>query len=982
MTAATSATGLPRPNVPPEQAALWARELFGVEGPVRELGSQQDRNFLVESPAGRHLLKISNPAFARAEVQAQNAAMKHLAAAGLAVPAPVPSVHGEEIATVAVDGAGHCVRLLSFVDGTPLIENRYLPPPVVGDLGRLAGQVSAALAQLRHPGLDRGLQWDLRAGGDVVDSLLGCVREDRKRELVASAAARARAALEPLRAQLPVQAVHGDLTDDNVVCRPDGSGRPLATGIIDFGDTMYSWRVAELAVACTAVFHHEPDNPLAVLPLIEAFHRQVRLTEAELDALWPLIVLRGAVLVVSGEQQVAVDPGNGYAEAALAREWTIFETPAAYDWQAAAAGIRAALGLGGSRTTKPPAARSVLLPSLQQRKPAVLDFGWTSDSLTNGSWLGSPAEQAAEEARIVQAALASADAALARFGEARLTRSQTLSRTEPANLALALEVHLGVPSAVHAPFAGTITGTAPGLLMLEGADHTLFLAGISSTESLAPGAAVAAGRLLGTVTSALTVWLAAAGVRPAGSGEPPRFVRASEFPAFAALYQDPAPLLGAGVLPELPEEDAAAVLDRRNRSYAPLQGHYYAAPPRIERGWKEHLIDTQGRHYLDMVNNVTVLGHGHPAIAAAAERQWRMLNTNSRFHYGAVAELSERLLRTVPDSFDTVLLVNSGTEAVDLALRLAKAFTGREDVLCVQESYHGWSLAADAVSTSTSDNPRAEETRPAWVHVLDAPNSYRGTHRGAGAGEAYARDARAMLQSLADAGTPVGTYIAEPRNGNAGGIGLPPGYLPAVYDAVRRQGGVCISDEVQVGYGRQGFYFWGYQEHGVVPDIITVAKAMGNGHPLGAVITRRQIADALASQGSFFSSSGGSTLSSRIGAAVLEVLEAEGLQENAREVGSYLRAELEALADRQPLIGAVHGLGLYLGIEFVRDRSSLEAADTETAAICNRLRELGVIVQPTGDRQNVLKVKPPLCFTRDSARFFVDTLEEVLSNGW
>ncbi|MDF2499019.1 MAG: 4-aminobutyrate aminotransferase, partial [Arthrobacter koreensis] len=425
-----------------------------------------------------------------------------------------------------------------------------------------------------------------------------------------------------------------------------------------------------------------------------------------------------------------------------------------------------------------------------------------------------------------------------------------------------------------------------------------------------------------------------------------------------------------------------ALLERRTNAYDALQSHYYQAPPRIERGWKEHLISTSGRHYLDMVNNVTSLGHGHPVVAETAARQWRRLNTNSRFHYASVAELSERLLAKVPDSFDTVLLVNSGSEAVELALRLAKAFTGREDVLCVHESYHGWSLGADAVSTSVSDNPRALETRPDWVHIADAPNAYRGRHRGEGAGAAYAADVVRQLQRLHDAGTPVGTFIAEPRNGNAGAIGTPPGYLEQVYAAVRGQGGVNICDEVQMGYGRLGRHFWGFEEHGVVPDIITMAKAMGNGHPLGAVITRKEIAAALAGEGSFFSSGGGSTLSSRIGVTVLDVIEKEQLQENADAVGQLLSQGFRELMDRHALIGAVHGMGLYQGVEFVRDRQTLEPAPEETRAICERMLELGVIVLPTGDRQNILKVKPPLCFTEESARFFLAMLDRVLAEGW
>jgi 4-aminobutyrate aminotransferase-like enzyme len=488
---------------------------------------------------------------------------------------------------------------------------------------------------------------------------------------------------------------------------------------------------------------------------------------------------------------------------------------------------------------------------------------------------------------------------------------------------------------------------------------------------------VAAGDPLGTALGSVWIQVVVRG----GAAAPPRFVPAAELPAWAVRCPDPSPLLG--IAPAAAIESPADLLARRSRGYSALQSHYYADPPRIERGWREFLIDTEGRHLIDMVNNVSAVGHGHPRIAAAAADQWSMLNTNSRFHYGAVAELSERLLDTLPAPFDTVLLVNSGSEAVDLALRLARAFTGRDDVLVVRESYHGWTVASDAVSTSVSDNPLADATRPDWVHVVDAPNAYRGRYRGPEAGARYAADAVAEIDRLADVGRPLGAFLAEPRNGNAGAIEVPPGYLAAVHDAVRRRGGIWIDDEVQVGYGRQGDVFWGYQQHeGVLPDVITVAKAMGDGHPLGAVITRREIADALAEQGSFFSSAGGSTLSARIGCEVLAVLADERLQEHAQEVGDRLHRRLEALRQRHPVIGAVHGRGLYQGIELVRDRETLAPATAETARICDRMLELGVVVQPTGDRQNILKVKPPLCISERSADAFVDALDRVLTDGW
>ena len=207
-----------------------------------------------------------------------------------------------------------------------------------------------------------------------------------------------------------------------------------------------------------------------------------------------------------------------------------------------------------------------------------------------------------------------------------------------------------------------------------------------------------------------------------------------------------------------------------------MQEHYFAEPPQIERGWRQHLFDVDGRAYLDMLNNVSILGHGHPRLADAVERQWRRLNTNSRFHYRAVAEFSERLAALLPEPLDTVFLVNSGSEAVDLALRLAWANTGRRDVVAMREAYHGWTDATDAISTSVADNPNALETRPPWVHTVSAPNAYRGEHRGAEA-HRYAEDAVADVRALVAAGQPPAAFLCESFYGNAGGMALPDGYL-------------------------------------------------------------------------------------------------------------------------------------------------------------------------------------------------------------
>jgi 4-aminobutyrate aminotransferase-like enzyme len=267
------------------------------------------------------------------------------------------------------------------------------------------------------------------------------------------------------------------------------------------------------------------------------------------------------------------------------------------------------------------------------------------------------------------------------------------------------------------------------------------------------------------------------------------------------------------------------------------------------------------------------------------------------------------------------------------------------------------------------------------VHTVDAANSYRGVHRGPDAYR-YAPEAVQVIDSLAATGTPPAGFICESYFGNAGGVALPDGYLAQVYTAVRHHGGIAIADEVQVGYGRLGQWFWGFQQQKVVPDVVAVAKSVGSGQPIGVVVTRRAIAERYRTQGYFFSSTGGSPVSSAIGVAVLDVIQKEGLQDNARIVGAHLKARLLALADVHPIVGAVHGSGLYLGVEFVRDRTTLEPATQETAAICDRLLKLGVVMQPTGDFQNVLKIKPPLCISKESVDYFADTLDRVLTTGW
>mgnify|MGYP002630545924 FL=1 len=967
------AAGLPVPAITPDQARAIAAEHFRVDARVDALGSQQDANFLLSNPGGQPIgvLKIANPAFTRAELEAQDAAAAFISAAeGIRTATNVGLSGTAPIADLDTDGTGSLLaRVISYLSGGTLSGDGHLRPAQIAALGDLAGRTCRALAGFDHPGVDRVLQWDLRHGMRTVDLLATHVVDAHRRETVRAGAAAAWQVIAGLAEDLPVQVIHGDITGDNVVCGPHA----IPDGIIDFGDLMRSWTIAELAVTVATTLRHDGCEPASTLAAIRAFHAVRPLGPAEIEALWPLVVLRSAVLVVSGIHQSAIDTDNDYASAALDHEWRIFERANAIPLEVMAAQIRHALGTAHPRGQITGAVP--LIGVLDPGDVAHLDLSAESDDMDGGAWLLPDCED-----RIARAAIeAGAAAALTLFGQPRLSRSATLSPVSPATVATGVGVLPATALTVSAPWPGTVDTTEAGILTLTGPAAIVEVHGAVRPAGAARRS-VAAGTELASIDGPVWIQVRRRGEPGAGGHtEVPHFVRPEYADGWLDLVGDPATLLG---LPAAgPTEDAAALRQRRSRTFAEVQEHYYDHPPRIERGWREHLIGTDGRSYLDMVNNVAILGHGHPELADAVARQWRRLNTNSRFNYASVVALSERLAATLPDPLDTVFLVNSGSEADDLALRLAMASTGRHDIVAVAEAYHGWTYATDAISTSVADNPNALSTRPSWVHTVPSPNSYRGEHRGAEA-STYAAEAVSTIERCVAQGNPPAAFICEPFYGNAGGMALPDGYLKAVYAAVRAAGGLAIADEVQVGYGRTGRWFWAFEQQGVVPDIVCIAKAMGNGQPLGAVITTKEIADAYRTQGYFFSSAGGSPVSCVVGLTVLEVLERDGLQENALTVGDHLKARIIALADQHPLIGTVHGSGLYMGVELVRDRSTLEPAVEETAAICERMRELGVIVQPTGDRQNVLKMKPPMCITRESADFFVDMLERVLRTGW
>jgi 4-aminobutyrate aminotransferase-like enzyme len=398
----------------------------------------------------------------------------------------------------------------------------------------------------------------------------------------------------------------------------------------------------------------------------------------------------------------------------------------------------------------------------------------------------------------------------------------------------------------------------------------------------------------------------------------------------------------------------------------------YREPLQIVRGWRQYLYDETGRAFLDTYNNVPIVGHSHPHVVEAVQRQIALLNTNTRYLHLTMAKYAGLLAGAC--DLDVCYFLNSASEANELAIRMARAHTGREDIIVLEHAYHGHTNTLIDISPYKFDGPGGRGRKP-WVHVAPIPDDYRGSYKrdDPERGVKYAAHVAEICER-----TPPAAFIGESLPSVGGQIVLPHGYLREAYKHVRASGGVCIADEVQVGFGRLGKWQWGYQMQGVQPDIVVLGKPIANGFPLGAVITTRKIAESFDNGMEFFSTFGGNPVAMAAGLETFRVLTEERLQENARIVGDYWLDKLRGVMSKHEIIGDVRGAGLFLGVELVRNRGTLEPAAEEASYVVNRLRERGILTGTDGPHHNVIKLRPPLIFTKDDADFFVRVFDDVL----
>ncbi|HLK03999.1 MAG TPA: aminotransferase class III-fold pyridoxal phosphate-dependent enzyme [Candidatus Acidoferrum sp.] len=999
------------------EAAETARQLFGIEAAAHSLPGEYDDNFhLRASDGAEFVLKVMHPDRDRAFVEMQCGMLQHLAnrAPELPLPRVIPTAKGQSCSEIKVaDGSCRIAWMLSYLRGRTLAEFRPHSPELLEEFGRFLGKLSCALADFSHPAARGELKWDAARAGWIREYLQH-VPELPRRMLVQRFLGLFESEVVPRLPALRKSVIYGDANDYNVLIARETGNPPRIAGVIDFGDAHYGITVSELATAVAYAILGEKDVLAAAGRVVAGFHSEFPLTDEEILLLYPLVCMRLAVSVVNSAHRKSLKPDDSYVTVTEAPAWEALERLAKIFPRYATYSFRVACGLEPiekaaaveSYLKRVAASASSLLPCDLRKEPSVV-----LDLSVGSTFLGAN-PNAAEPQNLVAAIHAElkptgAKVAIGRYDEPRLlyngpqfgaSKNPTDER-RTIHLGIDLFVEPGTP--IHAPLAGEVHLLANNAFPLDYGPLVVLKHATDSGEEFFTlyghlNEATLQELRVGQQVAQGDVFAYVGDIHENGGWAPhvhfqiilDMLDRGMEFPGVASASQrtlwkalSPDPNLLLQIPPDRfpqPSRPATELLAARKKLLGSSLSVSYSKPLNMVRGWKQFLYDETGRAYLDVYNNVPLVGHSHLRVAEAAQKQLALLNTNTRYLHENVLRYAERLTELLPAPLKICYFVNSGSEANELAIRMARVKTGSDDIIVLEHAYHGHTNTLIDVSPYKFNGPGGNGQRP-WVHVAPIADDYRGPYRRGekNLGEKYAAHAGEIVESLRKQGRRV-TYLAETLPSVAGQIVFPPDYLAEVYRHVRAAGGVCIADEVQVGFGRLGRHFWGIETQGVVPDIVVFGKPIGNAFPLAAVVTTPEIAAAFANGMEFFSTFGGNPVSCAVGLAVLDVIRDEKLQENAKKVGDYWLAGLAELQKRHELLGDVRGSGLFLGLDLVTDRESREPATTRAAYIVNRLRERGVLAGTDGPHHNVIKLRPPLIFTEADADLFNGTLDAIL----
>lgn len=987
------------------QAALKTH--FNLTATLKQLDGEYDLNFAASADGTEYIFKVMRAGCPENLVDMQCAAISHLGSTHPDIPLPklVPTLGGTLYTTTEDEsGQPRLIWLQTRLTGGCYADHSPKTVGMIEQLGRYLGQMDAGLQDFNHPQHAVSFKWQLPTGDWITEHL--SVLADPKRRKTITGILQNFTALKPALDAMPAQAIHNDLNDYNILANRDGT----ITGLIDFGDMTASPRVCDLAIAAAYLVldHDTPQQALAAL--VRGYHRENPLTAAETDMVYPLLRMRLAVSVVNSTLESAENPDDPYITISQPPAWRFLER-ADLDAGLIRAELRAACDLPVTD-----GADKVLAYLNETRGSFAPLMGKPLDDAPLGPLSvaavaapRNPFELPLAEAATLGAEYDRGEMWLGLWGEPRLIYTAPAFQQGPWKSSDRRTVHLAVDvfapagTPLHAPLDGTVAVIENrsshldygGVIILRhetpdgAAFYTLYghlspasLSHLKAGDPVAKGSAFCA---LGDASEnggwAPHVHFQLALTTDGMGHDWPGVANPDHMDLWGKICPNPAALLN------LPDDyvtyhpmPKAETLDKRRKHFGANVKLSYSDPAMFLRGWKHHLFDEWGRPHLDAYNNVPHVGHAHPRIQAIAADQLMRMNSNTRYLHPAQTDFADTVLAKMPAPLSVCFFVNSGTEANELALRLSAAHSGGRDIVTANHGYHGNTTGAIAIS-AYKFNAKGGVGQADWVQLVDVADDYAGPFRrnDPDCADKYAAQIDGALDAITARGSKVSGWISEIFPSVGGQIIPPQGYLQQVYAKIRAAGGVCIADEVQTGLGRLGSHYFAFEQQGVTPDIVVLGKPIGNGHPIGVVVTTPEIAASFAQGPEYFSTFGGSTLSCRIGAEVLKIVEDENLQENARLRGGELLDGLRRLQSKHQTIGDVRGMGLFVGVELVTDRENRTPASEIANRVINRMHENRILIGSEGPHHNILKIRPPLTIDADDIQRILHQLDKILT---
>ena len=991
-----------------QQAEEILLNLYNIKGKASILPGELDFNFRIKVDTSEgFILKISRPNEDGNYLDFQQQLLQYVEKNGqnLIAPKVIKDLKGNAISSITdTYGNQRKVRLLTWVSGRVWSSVNPQLDSLRFSLGEQCGLLTTALQGFQHEKAAREFVWDVAQSLWTKEHIHLFSNEEK--EIITYFQKQFESkkhSYDTLRKSV----VHNDANDNNVIVS-EALINPTVKAAIDYGDAIHTQIINDLAIACYTNINL--NNPLdAALPIVKGYHATFPLQEDELKHLYNAIAMRLVISVTKSAINKIKEPNNEYLLISEKPSWEILKKWRTIHPDFAEYTFRTVCGYSAHPSEEKFSNWSLknnfslkeLFPTINKKEAHHIDMSVSSkwlghqEEFNNIDVLQFKIEQLQKEipTKIIAGgyleprALYTSSAYDTVGNSGRESRSihlgidYWLPESTPVHAILDGEVVIAVNDAGDKEYGGLI------VLKHQVEDFKFYtLYGHNTIDSVLKhkiGDTILKGQKIAELAN-----------YPENGNWAPHlhfqvllslFDYHVDFPGVAYFKQidvwksicpDPNLLFKSEALNKSTAISNEEIINYRKQHLGKSLSLQYKTPIKMVRGAGQYLMDQFGQKYLDTVNNVAHVGHENYNVVKAGQNQMALINTNSRYLHENINELAKELIETLPPELNVLHFVNSGSEANELAIRMTKAVTGTKDMIASEVGYHGNANMCIDISSYKFDG-KGGHGAPEHTQIFPLPDSFRGKYRSEDAANKYAEEVQNCINNIQQKGRNVGGFIIEPIISCGGQVELPKGFLTQAYKLVRKNGGICISDEVQVGCGRLGKTFWGFQLHDVIPDIVTIGKPLGNGHPIAAVVCTQKVADAFANGMEYFNTFGGNPVSCAIATEVLRTVKKEKLQENALKVGEYLKSELTKLSKEFPIIGDVRGQGLFLGIELVDGK--LNPLADQTDYLANRMKDHGILMSTDGPDHNVLKIKPPIVFTKENAKELLFYLKKILN---